>query len=132
MYTYLQRLNNMMLTHDAKIYFIQFLCICKYWVETKWQYFNHSFSRNNRSSHPYTFFFTFFYIHKKEVLDSWKFSTPNFRWIYMFWEAMNTIWIFRKCLSVGLYVCPQNFVDIVSQELMDGNWWNFVPSFTLI
>ena len=34
--------------------------------------------------------------------------------------------IFRKrCLSVrpsvGLYVCLQNFVDIVSQELMRGN-----------
>ena len=27
---------------------------------------------------------TFFYIHKKKVFDSWKFSTSGFRWIYMF------------------------------------------------
>ena len=27
---------------------------------------------------------TFFYMHKKKVLDSQKFSTSGFRWIYMF------------------------------------------------
>ena len=30
------------------------------------------------------FFITFFYIHKKKVLDLRKFSTSGFRWIYMF------------------------------------------------
>ena len=46
-------------------------------------------------------FFTFFHIHKK-VLDSWKFSTPGFRWIHMFWDVLNTIWPFLEnvCLSV--------------------------------
>ena len=34
--------------------------------------------------------------------------------------------ILRKYLSVGRYVCLQNFVDTVSQELMLGNWWNFI------
>ena len=28
--------------------------------------------------------FTFFYVHEKKVLDSRKFSTSGFRWIYMF------------------------------------------------
>ena len=28
-------------------------------------------------------FFTFFYVHKKKALDSRKFSTSNFLWIYM-------------------------------------------------
>ena len=30
-------------------------------------------------------------------------------------------WKMPVCLSVCLYVCLQNFVDIVSQELMRGN-----------
>ena len=29
-------------------------------------------------------FFTFFYIHKKKLLDSRKFLTSGFRWIYLF------------------------------------------------
>ena len=51
--------------------------------------------------------FTFFYIHKKKVLDSRKFSTDGFRWIDMFWDVLNTIWPFLEnvCLSVGLSVC---------------------------
>ena len=54
--------------------------------------------------------FTFFYIHKKKVLDSRKFSTSGFRWIYMSWDVLNTIWPFLEnvclsvCLSVGLSV----------------------------
>ena len=55
------------------------------------------------------FFFTFFYIHKKKVLDSRKFSNCGFRWIYMFWDVLNTIWPFLEniCLSVSLYVFPK-------------------------
>ena len=49
--------------------------------------------------------FTFFYMHKKKVLDSQKFSTSGFRWIYMFWDVLNTIWPFLKnvCLSKILW-----------------------------
>ena len=53
------------------------------------------------------FFFTFFNIHKKIVLDSRKFSASGFRWIYLFWDVLNKDWPFLKnvCLSVGLFVC---------------------------
>ena len=37
------------------------------------------------------FLFTFFSIHKKKVLDSRKFSTSGFWWIYMFWDVLNSI-----------------------------------------
>ena len=46
--------------------------------------------------------FTFFYMQKKKVLDSRKFSTSSFRWIYMFWDVLNTIWPFLE--NVCLYV----------------------------
>ena len=51
--------------------------------------------------------FTFFYVHKKKILGSRKFSTSGFWWIYMFWNVLNTIWPFLEnvCLSVGLSVC---------------------------
>ena len=51
--------------------------------------------------------FTFFYTHKNKVLDSRKFSKSSFRWIYMLWDVLNTIWSFLEnvCLSVGLSVC---------------------------
>ena len=43
-----------------------------------------------------------YYIHKKKLLDSRKFSTSGYRWIYMFWDVLNTIWPFLEnvCLSV--------------------------------
>ena len=40
--------------------------------------------------------------------------------------------IFRKCPSICLYVCLQNFVDTVTQELICVNRWNFVFTCTLI
>ena len=51
-------------------------------------------------------FITFFYMHKKKVLDSRKFSTSGFRWIWMFWSVLNTIWPFLEnvCLSVYMHV----------------------------
>ena len=76
------------LTENEKI------CHIKYNPENFWKQF-------------WTFYFiTFFYIHKKRVLDSRKFSTCSFRWIYMFWDVLNTIWPFLEnvcpfvCLSV--------------------------------
>ena len=84
------------------------------------------------------YLFSFFCIHKKEVLDCRKSSTTCFRRIHMFWYVLNTIWPLLK--NVCLSVCPsvfrsvclsvrlQNIVGIVSQELMDGNWWNFIFS----
>ena len=58
-----------------------------------------------RASHGVFFFFTFFYIHKKKVLDSRKFSTTGFRWIDMFWDVLNTIGPFleKVCLSTILW-----------------------------
>ena len=56
-------------------------------------------------------FFTFFYIHKKKIFNSQKFSATDFRWIYMFWDVLNTLWPFLEnvcmyvCRSVYLYVC---------------------------
>ena len=52
-----------------------------------------------------TLFFTFFYIHEKKELDLRKFSTYGFRWIYTFWDVLNTIWSFSE--NVCLYVCFQ-------------------------
>ena len=58
-------------------------------------------------------------------MDSQKFSTSGFWWIYIFWDVLNTIWPFLE--NVCLYVvCHQNFVDTVSQKLMHGKWWNFM------
>ena len=41
-------------------------------------------------------------MHKKKVLDSRKFSTSGFRWIYMFRDVLNTIWPYSEnvCLSI--------------------------------
>ena len=75
-------------------------------------------------------FFTFFYVHQKKVLDLWKFSTSSFLWIYMFWDVLNAIWLFLE--NNCLYLCLQNFVDTVCQELMRGNWWNLIFSCTFI
>ena len=66
--------------------------------------------------------FTFFCIHKKKVLDSRKFSASGFRWIDIFWDVLNTIWPFLE------NVC----LDTVSQELMRGNWWNLIFSWTFM
>ena len=74
--------------------------------------------------------FTFFCIHKKKELDSWKFSTFGCRWIYKFWDVLKTIKPFLE--NVCLYVCLQNFADTISQELMRRNLWNFMFSSTLI
>ena len=47
--------------------------------------------------------FTFFYTHKKKVLNSLKLPTSGFWWIFMIWDVLNTIWSFLEnvCLSVG-------------------------------
>ena len=62
--------------------------------------------------------FTFFYIHKKKVLDVRKFSTSGFRWIYMFRDVLNTIWSLPENVCLSAYVCIQKFLGTVSQELM--------------
>ena len=60
--------------------------------------------------------FTFFYIHKKKILDSRKFSTSDFRCIYMFWDVMNAIWPLLENACLPVCMSPK-FLDIVSQEL---------------
>ena len=75
--------------------------------------------------------FTFFYMHKKKVLDSRKFSTSGFQRIYMFSDVLNTIWLFFK-MSVCLHVCLHNIEDTVSHEQMRGKSRNFIFSCTLI
>ena len=51
--------------------------------------------------------FPFFYVHKKKLLDSRKFSKSGFRWIHMLWDVLLTIWTFLEnfCLSICLSVC---------------------------
>ena len=53
--------------------------------------------------------FSLFYINKKKVLDSRNFSTSGFRWIYMFWNILNTIWLFLKnvCPCVCMCMSPK-------------------------
>ena len=83
-----------------------------------------------KKNNNFPIFFTFFYIQKKKVLDMRKFSTSSLRWIYMFWDVLNTIGPFLEnvCLSVCLYY----FVDTVSQELMGRNGWNLIFSCTFM
>ena len=75
--------------------------------------------------------FTFFYIHKKKVLDSKNFRHSFFDGFTCFEMSWTRFDHFLK-ISVCLHVCLQNFVDTVSQELMRGNWWNFIFSCILI
>ena len=74
--------------------------------------------------HDYTI--TFFYVHKKKLLDSRNVSISDFPWIYMFWDVLNKIWQFLE------NVCLYYIVDTVSKELMGGNWWNLVFSCTFM
>ena len=55
------------------------------------------------SEHDLTIF-TFFYLHKKKVLDSRKFSTSGFRWICVLRCPVHDMTIFRKCLSLCMCV----------------------------
>ena len=96
----------------------------KSYLVTIARYTSYDFNRDSN------YLFTFFHMHKKKVLDLRKFSTSGFRWIYMFWNVLNTIWPFLE--NVCLCVCLQNFVDTVSQEQMHGKSWNFLFSCTLI
>ena len=52
-------------------------------------------------------FITLFYTHKKKVLDSRKFWTYGFQRTYVFWDVLNTIWLFweNTCLYVDLSLC---------------------------
>ena len=53
-------------------------------------------------------------------MDSWKFSTSGFWWIYMFWDVLNTIWPFLE--NVCLSVCLRNFRDTISST----NEWKWI------
>ena len=50
---------------------------------------------------------SFFYIHKKKVLDSRKFLTSGFRLIYTFWDVLNTVWPFLEI------VCPSVCLSLI-------------------
>ena len=78
------------------------------------------------------FVFSFFYINKKKVLNSRKFSTSGFRWVYTFWDILNTIWLFLEnvFLSACLCVCDKKFLASAARELMNRISWNFVFSIT--
>ena len=59
-------------------------------------------------SYHYTYFvLTIFYIHKKKILNSRKFSTCDFRLIYMFWGILNSIWPFLKNVCLSLRMSPK-------------------------
>ena len=49
------------------------------------------------------YFFTFFCIHKKKVLDLRKFSASVFRWMDIFWDVLNTIWYHFWKMSVPMW-----------------------------
>ena len=64
-------------------------------------------------------------------MDSWKFSTSGFRWIYMFWDVLNTIWPFLEnvCLSVSNFCghCisranAQKVTQLYMRSHFDKNW----------
>ena len=50
-------------------------------------------------------FITFFYVHKKKVFYSRKFSTSGFRWLCMFWDVLNTIWRFFENVCPSVLFC---------------------------
>ena len=59
-------------------------------------------------------FFTLLYIYiRRKYLIRENFLTSAFRWIYMFWDVLNTVWPFLEndCLWVYLYVWLRYFVD---------------------
>ena len=62
--------------------------------------------------HYYFTFFTFFFVHKKKILDKRKFWTSDFGWSVF--DVLNIICSFLG--NVCLYICLQNFVDIVAHE----------------
>ena len=89
-----------------KIHFHRRLKGGKIFIKIKWMkndaknwFFEQSYTSLQRLIHN---FFTFFYVNKKKVLDSRKFSVLGFRWIYMFWDVLNMIWPYLEnvCLSV--------------------------------
>ena len=79
----------------------------------------------------YSSLYTFFYIHEKKVLESWKFSTSGFRWIYMFWDVLNKIWRILENICLSVCMSPK-FCGYCISNLMRRNWWNTVFSCTLI
>ena len=80
------------------------------------------------------FFLSSVYVRRK-VLDLRKFSTSRFRWIYMFWEVINTILPFLEnvCMSVfmslkfcGHYISRTNawkLIKLYIQLHLDIIWW---------
>ena len=77
--------------------------------------------------------FTFFYMHKKKVKYSRKFSTSGFQWIYMFWDFLNTIWSFLG--NVYMYVSKvlhtlylKNLCAEIGETFYSvAPWYNLVP-----
>ena len=69
-----------------------------------------------------------FYTHKKKILNSWKFSTSDFRWIYMFWDE-HDLTIFRECLSVCMspkfcvFCISRTNARILMKLYIDIVWW---------
>ena len=52
-------------------------------------------------------FITFFYVHKKKVFYSQKFSTSGFRWIYIFWDVLKTIIPFLENVCLSICMSPK-------------------------
>ena len=69
-------------------------------------------------------------------MDSRKFSTSGFRWVYMFWDILNTIWPYLEnvCLSVCMYVSKifwtlylKNWCPQIDENLYSiASWYNLV------
>ena len=66
-----------------------------------------SLAKMNTYLRHFLFFFTFFYMHKKKVLDLRKFSTSGFGWIYMFWDVPSTIWPFLEIVWLSVCMSPK-------------------------
>ena len=79
----------------------------------------------------FTFLLCSIYIRRKYWIRE-SFLTSGFRCIYMFWDVLNTIWLFLEnvCLSVIINVwCMNNyFVGSQSQKLMFGIESNLIFS----
>ena len=97
---------------------INFISKWLYWIIIKWKNIFENVSRAHTFIYIYIIhftcifesnidkdFITFFYIHKKKILDSRKFSTSGFRCIHMFWDVLNSISPFLEnvCLSTKFF-----------------------------
>ena len=85
-----------------------------------------NFHKKSKSVYIFIYSVGFYFLlyKKKKVLVSSKFSISSFWWIYTFWDALITIWLFLEnvCLSVRLSVCLPVFVHVCMWQKFCGKY----------